>query len=67
MRSLESFFKNICVLMFCFVIRNSNVPEGRDQRHRAQKGAWIYDPLFGEWVTVQSANCSPSSLFSYLR
>lgn len=44
MRSLESFFKNICVLMSCFVIRNSNVPEGRDQRHRAQKGAWIYDP-----------------------
>lgn len=55
MGSLESFFKNTCVLMSWFVIRNGNVPEGRDQGHRAQKGAWIYDPSV--WRVGNSAVC----------
>lgn len=39
--------------------------ETRGTEHRREPGFMI--PLFGEWVTVQSANCSPSSLFTYLR
>lgn len=35
-------FKHVWVLRSCFVMANGCVPEGRDQRQGAQKGAWIY-------------------------
>lgn len=39
--------------------------ETRGTGHRREPG--FMNPLFGEQVTVQSANCSPSSLFTYFR